>query len=324
MRILHLADLHLDRPFPTLPAEAEARRRAELRSALRRCLALAVQRGVDAVTIGGDLWEAAHVTPETRAFVARELAALSPLPLLLVRGNHDAERASADRHGWPSNVHVFEGPAPAPVALQDVVVWGVSWTSATLDLAFLDSFRVPSDGRRHVLLVHAAPRGLPQLLAGRGAWGAVDGRAVLRCGFAICLAGHLHDALRIGPLVYPGSPEPLGWAGRGRHGCVIVDFDGTSPRVEWVPTAESRHVAATVDASGATSTSELRRRIAVALPAGDPRAYVRLHVTGVDASPSDVHEWARPHRGRFAALVLRVRRRGAERVHDVAPAAAVR
>ena len=73
MRILHFADLHLDRPLVGLAPDVGRRRRQELRAALRRCLAAAREHNVDVVTIGGDLWEEEHVPPDTRRFVVSEL-----------------------------------------------------------------------------------------------------------------------------------------------------------------------------------------------------------------------------------------------------------
>ena len=66
MRIAHLADVHLDRPFVALPAAAAETRRDELFDAFGRCLTLARERGADLITIGGDLWEEEHVRADTR------------------------------------------------------------------------------------------------------------------------------------------------------------------------------------------------------------------------------------------------------------------
>ena len=53
-RILHFADLHLDRSFAGLGmASTEAdKRRWELRDALRRIVDLAIERQCDVITIG--------------------------------------------------------------------------------------------------------------------------------------------------------------------------------------------------------------------------------------------------------------------------------
>ena len=88
MRLLHLADVHLDRPFVGLPIDDARARRRELRATFERCLALARERGADLITVGGDLWEHEHVTPDTLRWVRDRLVATG-LPVVLVAGNHD-------------------------------------------------------------------------------------------------------------------------------------------------------------------------------------------------------------------------------------------
>jgi hypothetical protein len=61
MRILHIADVHLDRPFVDLGAADARARRAEVRDTFRRALKIGEERNVDLITIGGDLWEDENV-----------------------------------------------------------------------------------------------------------------------------------------------------------------------------------------------------------------------------------------------------------------------
>lgn len=325
MRILHLSDLHLDRPFPALPQDAAAALRGDLRQALERVVTLARERAVEVVTLAGDLWEEAHVTAETRAFVRRALAALAPRAVLRVGGNHDPVAGAGEREPADPHVHVFPGGGPAELRLGSVSFWGISWTPAGLDLSGLERLRVPSDGRVHVLLVHAAPRGLPQALAGRGAYGELDPGIVERCGFRLCLAGHVHDALSLGPLAYPGSPEPLGWTGRGRNGCLIVDLEQPAARLEVVPLATRRWIARRVDCTGATTVAQIGARVAEALRDPAPGSLiVRLRLVGTSDVVVDLEALARAHRRRYAALVLRDGCRRPEPSLDLAVPCAVR
>ena len=57
MRLLHLADIHLDRSFGWLGPERGRRRRQELRDTLQRGVALARDLQVDALCIAGDLYD---------------------------------------------------------------------------------------------------------------------------------------------------------------------------------------------------------------------------------------------------------------------------
>src|SRR2546421_13117680 len=108
MRICHIADVHLDRPFVGMSQAAAEERRRELWDAFRRCLSAAKESGAELLTIGGDLWEEEHVQPDTRNSVAHELAKLD-MDVLIACGNHDprAPGGNYDRATWPPNVHIF-------------------------------------------------------------------------------------------------------------------------------------------------------------------------------------------------------------------------
>jgi hypothetical protein len=110
-------------------------------------------------------------------------------------------------------VRIFECGDPQEAAFGPVSVWGASWSATGLDLSFFRRFHVPDDGRLHLLLLHGTLRSVPAFLMGQGAdaYAPFDPADVERCGFALCLAGHLHAGFRVRCVVYPGSPEPLGW-----------------------------------------------------------------------------------------------------------------
>src|SRR5437588_12782486 len=90
-RILHLADLHLDRAFASMGCHGELarRRRRGLRDALRRAGELAQQHDCGAVTIGGDLYEHERAGFETARFLVETFAAWRPMRVFIAPGNHD-------------------------------------------------------------------------------------------------------------------------------------------------------------------------------------------------------------------------------------------
>jgi exonuclease SbcD len=282
MRILHLADVHLDRPFVGLALDAARRRREELRRTFERCLDLARERGADLVTIGGDLWEEEHVTRDSRAWVAARLDALN-LPVALICGNHDplVSGGSHARTTWPTNVHRFTTPEPTEFALADVSVWGASWTGGSFSTSFIDRFSAPPDGRAHILLLHGTA-GASAFLDEEGRYGPFDAQSVMRAGFARCLAGHIHAAHEIGPVIYPGSPEPLGWSETHRHCVALVDVgeDGEID-VELVDVNAREYEHRTIDVDGAASSADIERELDAALCDADPtRLYLRATLIG--------------------------------------------
>src|SRR6266550_5812532 len=128
MKILHFADVHLDRPLAGLPVETARRRRGELFSAFQRCLALGVEHGADLITIGGDLWEEEHVRPDTRNSVAYELGQLD-IPALICCGNHDPLIAGGSwrQTEWPENVEIVPLRSLSEHRFESTSVWSISW-----------------------------------------------------------------------------------------------------------------------------------------------------------------------------------------------------
>jgi exonuclease SbcD len=282
MRILHLADVHLDRPFVGLDLDSARRRREELRRTFESCLGMAQERGAELVTIGGDLWEEEHVTADTRRWVAAKLDELN-LPVGLICGNHDPliPGGSYARTDWPASVHRFPTSELTEFALGDVSVWGASWTGGSFSTTFLDRFSAPRDGRTHILLLHGTA-GASALLDKECRYGPFDAQSVLGAGFARCLAGHIHTAHELGPVIYPGSPEPLGWSETGRHCVALLDVaEDSEIHVELVDTNAHEYEHRTIDVQGAVSSADIEHALDAALGDADPaRLYLRVTLTG--------------------------------------------
>lgn len=309
MRILHFADLHLDRPLVGLPSDFGRRRRHELRAALRRCLAAAQEHNADLVTIGGDLWEDEHVTPDTRRFVASELHDLK-LPVVMICGNHDPFLAGGNyaRTPWPNNVSICRSDAPTEFRFGPVSVWAVSWLGGHLELGFFDQFAVPKEGRVNLLLVHGTAFGAAGPIHSESAAAPFDPLRVTNSGFALCMAGHVHSAAQIGPVVYPGSPEPLGWGEMGRHSVALIEVANGGATATLLDINRRRYVARDVDCDDALSSAVVEQRVRAALTDSDPASvYLRLEMNGQIASDCDLDTTALEEtcRGEYAALLIR-------------------
>ena len=305
MKILHLADVHLDRPFAGLSHEQARARRDDLFATFRRCLAAARAHAVDAVTIGGDLWEDEHVTLDTRQAVAFELGLLA-VPVLVIAGNHDPllPGGAYERTVWPANVRLFGVEEPEEVALADgVSVWGVSWGPGALEGGFLRRPLGLDPGRVNLLLLHGTAASVA--LFAEGANCPFDPAAVREAGFARCLAGHIHAGSDDGTVVYPGSPEPLDWGETGRHAYALVTVDAPG-QVEVVlhDVNRRRYDVLAVDCNGAASSAEVAARVAAALPADGADLCLSVRLEGAVAAGcrAEAAALSDRHRSRFAAL----------------------
>ena len=290
-RILHLADLHLDRAFAGMGCQGDLarRRRLGLRDALRRAGDAARARGCQAITIGGDLYEHERADLETGRFLAETFAEWRPMRVILAPGNHDPLLPDSlyARMEWPENVHLFQTTRLEPLRLDDgLTLWGL----AHLDPAWrgdpLDHPPVDGDGGVHIALFHGAEMGSrPE---GKSVHGPFDAERIAALGFSAALSGHYHRR-RVDPeerLVYPGSPEPLTFDEDGGRGPVLVEVSEHG-RVDYEPLALNTWwtVTSACDLTDATSfSSVLDRATAAARTAaasGPPeRGMVRLLLGG--------------------------------------------
>ena len=290
-RILHLADLHLDRAFAGMGCQGDLarRRRLGLREALRRAGDTARDHGCQAVTLGGDLYEHERADLETGRFLAETFAAWQPMRVLLAPGNHDPLLPDSlyARVEWPENVHLFRGSALEPVELDDgLTLWGL----AHLDPAWrgdpLDHAPVGGDGGLHLALFHGAEMGSrPE---GKSVHGPFIAERIAALGFAAALSGHYHRR-RIDPaarLLYPGSPEPLTFDDEGGRGPVLVEV-GERGTVGYHPVDDNRWwtLTASCDLGGATSFAAVAERATgaarTAAATGPPdRGMVRIDLCG--------------------------------------------
>jgi exonuclease SbcD len=258
-----------------------AHRRTMLRSALRWAVDLALDRDAQAVTIGGDLFELEHVTSDTTAFVARQLARLA-CPVVIASGNHDYSSSTSPylTMGWPPNVVLALQPRPTRVDLGEVVVWAAGYAGREIDPGLLKSFALPRDDlKTNILLVHGVDLSTvsPDLR-----WGGLGLRAdeVRGAGFDFALLGHVHQG-QVGELTaWPGSPVPLdaGEAG-GNHGALWVEVDGEGVRVQPVPAGILGYETVSIDVSAVTDSTELEnqvRRLLEPLQASDRLVTCRL------------------------------------------------
>ena len=259
LRLLHFADLHLDRSFASerLYGVGAQRRRADLRAALQRILQRARDAQADLITCAGDLFEQDHVTRETASFLLQTLGDAG-LPLLIAPGHADpAVPSSPYRYlRWPENVRVATHEDLRPYRYGNVQIWTAGFMRPDEPEAPLRDFPRPEEGT-HLLLLHASD--MSQVPQGVTPYKPILAAQVEEAGFRHALLGHYHEARTTGPLTYPGSPEPLGWNETGRHCTALVTIDDDGAVEVLLEDVNQRQFAQeTIDVTGMTSLDHVR------------------------------------------------------------------
>lgn len=276
LRILHCADLHLDSPFQGLSSSLDLPRDVSdglLRStfdALAHMVDLAIERGVDAFTVAGDIFDAADHGLRPSFFFNEQLARLARAGIrsFVAAGNHDPLDQRRFRTALPQGAHLFDvDPQAIAVSFEGgrlATFYGASFRiAATMDnLARLVAARHTGGPGFHVAVLHANVGGIP----GHDNYAPCTLDDLCASRMDAWLLGHVHERLTLhadAPLVlYPGNLQGRHVREKGRRGAVLLTLrTGLRPEVEHVPAGRVVFDTGGTDASGAQDETELLAKV---------------------------------------------------------------
>lgn len=241
--LLHVADLHLGRGHGYLGARS-AERRIEADGVIDRIVDFAVDpaHSIRAVLIAGDLFDTPNPPEELTGRVLAALARLegAGIRVVTVPGNHD-EYSYPDsvyrRHEgrWPGVLITSPEPALSTVLElggRTCRFYGFAYT-AGLTPTPLPPIPVDGEGRR-IGVFHASVD-----MPGPDRSAHLTGAELANLGLDYAALGHIHKpgrwAAGAGLACYPGLIEGRGFDDIGGSPLVVVNLDGSSPRMRSVP-----------------------------------------------------------------------------------------
>jgi DNA repair exonuclease SbcCD nuclease subunit len=275
--IVHCADVHLETTFAELRG-GNARRKA-LADAFVRIVDLAIERRADALTIGGDLYEAERAGPQTARFLFEQFARFGR-PVFISPGNHDPHTSTAltARDDLPPNVRSFNEAAWSAVPLAEgITLFGYGHTPAEPGRPFAGA-RFDRGGVQ-IALVHGSDQ--DRCPPNKRVTAAFTQAEVEAAGTTLLLTGHFHGGYvargEDRPIfAYPGSPEPIKFGERGEHGALVVTIEGTNVAVEAVPIARTRLIDRSIALRGVATEQAVFSRVGERLAEYGPNDYIRL------------------------------------------------
>lgn len=221
LKLLHTADWHLGRRFPSFGRADHEKKLAVARvDVLDRIFGLAERHAVHAVLCAGDLFDDPMPLPEWWEPLVEKLAvrAWAERPVILLPGNHDPllpdsiwAKGSKLRARLPPFVHVVdETPFELPLA-GGAVLYAVPCTSKAgqRDPTTLIPPRAPGDDRIRIGMVHGSTFDMP----GAQTDFPIARDAAVERGLDYLAIGDTHGFRfvppdrREPPTVYPGAPE---------------------------------------------------------------------------------------------------------------------
>ena len=279
-KILHCADLHLDSPFSSLPAEKSRILRQSVLTAFSNAVDRAAGDGCDLMVISGDLFDSDFVTAKTLEAVCAKLSSHPELSVAISPGNHDPYSKSSfwSRAKFSPNVHLFTEDRMSRFSItsssgEHIDVYGYAFTSPALDRCPMAATRPVDPEAINIVCAHAD---IYEPLRKKYAY--IPPAEIAKTGYDYVALGHAHTATvpeKAGETwyAYSGSLCGRGWDECGEKGALELDItkdeNGTHLSCQAIPLAGYRFEALDCDCTGAETAGDITAvadRIAAAVP----------------------------------------------------------
>jgi exonuclease SbcD len=232
-KFIHAADIHLDSPLLGLDqydgAPVEAIRGAT-RGAFSNLVQLAIRERVNFVILAGDIYDGDWPDYNTGLFFVREVRELEKagIPVVLIRGNHDAESRITARLTPPPNVHELPTDRPDSIRFDKIGVavhgQGYAHQAELRDLAA--NYPPPVSGRFNIGVLHTALNGRE----GHDNYAPCTIGQLIAHGYDYWALGHVHQRESVNGsanvrIEFPGNIQGRHIGEAGEKGCLLVTVD---------------------------------------------------------------------------------------------------
>lgn len=231
MLIVHASDIHLDSPLVGLEAYEGCPREA-LRGATRRAFENLARTAIDEqaslVLIAGDLYDGSWKDYATGLFFVREMRRLreAAIPVVVLRGNHDAESEITRHLRMPDNVVELPTNAAGTALFEKigVAVHGRGYFTREVREDLAKSYPQACGGLFNVGMLHTALDGRH----GHETYAPTTTAVLADRGYDYWALGHIHrrEVVSRNPyIVYPGNLQGRHIRETGSKGCSLITVE---------------------------------------------------------------------------------------------------
>lgn len=271
-RFLHAADIHLDSPMRGLEADPDAPLtllREASRAAFRNLIDAASEERVAFVLIAGDLYDGDWQDYRTGLFFVEQIGKLAEagIPLVMIRGNHDAQSVITRHLRLPAQVTLLPYDRCGRVVLEEhgVAVHGQSFAKPAVTEDLSSHYPPPLPGLFNIGLLHTSLNGRP----GHDNYAPTTTDTLIAKGYDYWALGHVHvrEIVHEDPwVVYPGNLQGRRIRENGAKGATLVTVrEGQVCGVEHRPLDTVRWCPITVRLAGESELDDVMARVGQAL-----------------------------------------------------------
>ena len=261
MKLIHIADLHLDSKMTANLDNIKAKqRRSELLITFNNMVNYAVKNDIKAIIIAGDLFDTKNVSMAAKNAVKGTIENNPDIDFYYLKGNHDAESFLAGLETMPRNLKMFKEVWTSYELGEDIVITGVEldknnsksiYNSLVLNMDKFNIVTLHGQESEHQKKDKAETINISELR---------------NKGIDYLALGHIHsykeetlDAR--GMYCYPGCLEGRGFDECGEHGFVVLDIENKKCKTTFVPFAGRKLYTVNIDITGCMSTVDIAERV---------------------------------------------------------------
>jgi DNA repair exonuclease SbcCD nuclease subunit len=281
MRFVHAADIHLDSPLRGLERYEGApieRVRGATRRAFENLVRFCIDERVAFLLLSGDLYDGDWRDFNTGLFFVAQMAKLreANIPVVLVRGNHDAESQVSKNLRLPDGVHELATKSPSTVRLDafGVAVHGQGYAARDEHRDLGAGYPRAIPGMLNIGLLHTALSGRE----GHAPYAPCTVEGLRARGYDYWALGHVHkrEEVHADPLiVFPGNLQGRHARETGPKGATLVTVDDRELSARHVALDVLRWAVVAVDVGGAEDEDAVLSRVSEALERERARAEER-------------------------------------------------
>ena len=227
MKIMHIADFHLDSAFSGFSKEMAEKRREELRLCFVKAMKIAKENDIKLVLIAGDLFDTPFCSAVTRKTVFDAIANAG-CPVVIAPGNHDYYNKNgtyADKN-LPENAFVFTSDELGRFDFDElgISVVGYAFISDRYEENPLSNDVPMSSENTNIFCAHTEI-GVPL-----SKYAPMSVSSVSKYDFVYAALGHVHtpqDPIKVNNtlVAYSGFAQGRSFDELGNGGAYIVDID---------------------------------------------------------------------------------------------------
>ena len=225
MKFVHIADLHLDRPFTSLANRESLSdiRRLEQRKVLKKVIQYIKENSIKYLFISGDLYENEYVKKSTIIYINDLFKEIPDTKIFISPGNHDPyiKDSYYENFDFSNNVYIFKGDFEC-IETDDANIYGMGFTSFYCESVDLNKIHKLENGKPNFLIMHASLNG--------GSTENQEYNPILeskleKLDIDYIALGHIHkpyyNEKKNQKIVYPGSLISFGFDELGEHGMIV-------------------------------------------------------------------------------------------------------